>query len=197
MQPSIRAAFAVALTISACGGDVAKPDPTNDLELITTLTLRFAPVGGGAPVEFSFDDPDGDGGAPATIDPIVLTASTTYALAVRLENRLAMPIEDITSEVEAEGVDHQLFFTGSAVADARLTHAYADVDAEGLPVGLANDITTHEAGAGTLLVTLRHMPPVNGVAVKTADLAARAAASGVAGLPGDTDVAVTFSVTIR
>jgi hypothetical protein len=52
------------------------------------------------------------------------------------------------------------------------------------------------APAGDLIVTLRHMPPLNGQPVKTADAAAMVKASGFSALGGENDAQVTFPVAI-
>lgn len=184
-------------SLVACGDD---PD-ADEQELITTVILSFTPSGGGTALVFEFDDPDGDGGDAPSIDPIDLPAGS-YTLAIGFENRLETPAEDITAEVADEAEEHQVFLTGSAVfgpasttANAALTHAYADTDADGNPIGLANTITA-AAGSGNLIVTLRHLPPLDGTPVKTADLAAQVAASGLASIGGDSDASVTFPVSV-
>ena len=186
-------------TLAACGDDGAEPD---DNEVITTVALSFAPMGGGAAVTAAFDDPDGDGGAAPTIDDIALTAGTTYTLTVRFQNKLEDPPEEITDEVRDEGFQHQLFFTGTAVNGpasaqpaAPLTHTYADMDSNGLPVGLTDTIVAARGG-GQLTVTLRHMPEVNGQAVKTATAADDVKRGGFAAIGGSTDVQVDFDVTV-
>lgn len=55
---------------------------------------------------------------------------------------------------------------------------------------------TAATGSGQLTLTLRHMPPVNDTPVKVAELAAVARDGGIAALPGDTDVQVTFTVSV-
>ncbi|MBA3396915.1 MAG: hypothetical protein H0T89_30070 [Deltaproteobacteria bacterium] len=184
--------------LAACGGDGGPIDPP---ELITTVTLTFTPTGGGTAVTAAFDDPDGPGGAAPVIDPINLPAAS-YMLGVRFENGLETPPEDITIEVADEADQHQLFFIGTAVngpasdrAGAPLTHAYADRDANDLPVGLQNTITA-TAGTGQLVVTLRHLPPVNGNPVKTAELAGTVKTSGLAAIGGESDAMVSFDVTV-
>lgn len=188
----------LAAATAACGDH----HDHHEQELITTVTLTFTPMGGGAAVVASFDDPDGDGGDPPVIDPIELAAGTTYALAVTFLNKLETPPEDLTAEIRDEADEHQLFFTGTAVdgpasnrPGAPLAHAYTDADAGGNPIGLANTIAA-SAGTGTLTVTLRHLPDVNGVAAKTAGLAAEVAAGGLAAIPGETDAQVDFTVTV-
>jgi D-alanyl-D-alanine carboxypeptidase len=107
--------------------------------------------------------------------------------------------------VGAEDDQHQVFVTGSAVqgpatgtnAAAVVSHAYADADANGFPVGLENTVASLMPGSGTLTITLRHLPPENDVAVKTGTLAEDAASSSLDALPGDTDVSVDFALTVE
>ena len=128
------------------------------------------------------------------IDPINVTAGTTYTTGVRFQNVLETPPEDITVEVADESDQHQVFFTGTAIG-AAVTHSYLDMDVNGLPIGLSNRIVAAR-GTGTLIVTLRHLPPVNGTAIKTADLAAQVQAGGFSAIGGSSDVQVTFMVTV-
>lgn len=184
----------------ACGDDGGGGG--NENEVITTVALTFTPTGGGAAIVAEFDDPDGDGGAAPTVDPVDLIAGVTYAMTVGFENRLETPPEVITDEVRDESDVHQIFLTGTAIdgpatsnPTASLTHTYADQDANGLPIGLASTIAA-AAGTGTMTVTLRHMPPVNGAAVKTATAAADVEAGGFAAIGGTTDAQVDFAVTV-
>ena len=171
------------------------------MEVITTVQLAFAPTGG-TPVMAEFDDPDGDGGAAGTSQPVNLTNGTTYTLTVKFLNRLETPAEDITVEVMDEGHEHQLLFTGTAVkgpatsnTTAPLTHAYADMDANGLPLGLSNTIMA-ATGTGQLTVTLRHMPPEEPPA-KSADTATQVKTGGFDAIGGSTDVQVNFDVSVQ
>ncbi len=184
------------------GGCDDSSDPENEAEVITTVTLTFTPSGGGTPVSFAFDDPDGDGGNAPTIDGIDLQAGD-YDLAITFENGLEDPPEDITVEVAEEDEEHQVFFTGTAVdgpasdqPGAPFTHTYSDADPLGNPVGLANTVTAI-AGTGTLTLTLRHMPPVGGVAVKDGGAAAAVQSGGFAAIGGENDVQVDFAVTVQ
>jgi len=185
---------------SACGSDEATVE--NENEVFTTVILTFTPEGGGTPVVAKVNDADGDGGNPAVVEPIVLAAGA-YDLSVKFENRLETPAEDLTVEVKDEGDQHFVFFTGTAVSGpasaqlmAPLTQAYSDLDVKGLPIGLSSKIAA-VAGTGTLTVTLRHMPPVNGLAVKTAASPETVKASGFATLGGSTDVQVSFPATVQ
>lgn len=174
----------------------------NELEVFTTVTLTFTPVGGGATVVAAFKDADGDGGNVPIVDPINLVAGKQYTTIVTLLNELEVPAADISLEVQDEGDQHQLFFTGSAVKGpasdqplAPLTHTYVDKDINGLPLGLVNNLAT-VAGAGELTITLRHLPPLNGNVAKLAELAATVKAAGINSIGGVTDVSVKFAVNV-
>lgn len=185
---------------AGCGSDAS--DAGNENEVITTVTLTFTPSGGGTAVSAKVDDPDGDGGKPPVADPLTL-APGMYDVAVKFENRLETPPEDITEEVRDESAEHQVFFTGTAVngpasnqPTAPLVHSYSDKDANDLPIGLTNRITA-SAGTGTLTVTLRHMPPVHGKPVKTASTADTVRGAGLSAVGGNTDAQVNFAATVR
>jgi len=187
----------LACLLAACGDDGGA---TNENEVITSVMLSFAPTTG-APVLAEFNDADGDGGQAPTVQPVNLVAGTTYALSVRFQNRLETPAEEITEEVEEESDIHLLLFTGSAVVGPAtsntagpLTQAYADLDVNGLPIGLADTIMA-KSGTGQLIVTLRHMPPEE-PPQKAADTVSKVKAGGVDSIGGSTDAQVTFAVTV-
>jgi hypothetical protein len=177
--------------------------PQNEAEVFTTVSLTLVPTAGGPTIVAAFADPDGDGGNPPTIQPINLSNGKTYAGAVKFLNELAVPAADITLEVADEGDQHQVFFTGTAVngpasdrPGAALTHSYSDADVNGLPIGLKSQFVAI-TGTGQLTLTLRHMPPLNGNAVKIAGLATIVKTSGLTAIGGETDVQVTFPVDVR
>lgn len=183
-------------------------DHDEENEVISRVELTFTPTKGGAPLVFAFNDPDGDGGASGTADPVELAAGVEYSLAVRFINSIADPPADITDEIAAEAEDHLVFVTGdvvgpaSSTAPALLTHAYADVESDygenavggDLPVGLANTITAGAAGNGELRVILRHLPPLNDQPQKSAELPADLAAGR--DLPGSVDADITFELVV-
>lgn len=189
--------------VASCDSNVDNPPPPiNEGEAITTVTLTFTPTAGGAPLEFSWADPENDGSP--VIDPLDLADADDYDLAIGFLNELSSPPEDITAEVEAESDQHQVFFTGAGVdgpatgenPDALISHAYADTDVNSYPVGLVNTVTTLSPGTSQLVVTLRHLPSEGDVAVKTGTLADVVATGGLSALPGDTDVQVEFALTV-
>lgn len=199
---SVFAGVTLAFVAAGCGSDSAS-NPNEDNEVFTTVSLTFTPVAGGAPIVASVDDPDGDGGNPPTVTPVILPPGM-FDMTVKFENKLEKPTADITLEVRDESSDHQVFYTGTAVngpasnqPTAPLTHAYNDVDTKGLPLGLANKVTA-VAGSGSITVTLRHLPPVNMVAVKSAGLAETVRTTmGFTTIAGSTDVSVTLPVTVQ
>ncbi len=128
----------------------------NDEEVITTLQLTFTPNGGGAPLTFQYDDPDGPGGASPTKDEIVLSPSKTYAVTLTLLNKTANPVDNITTEIEAESDAHRFYFDHTL--GGNLLISGLDVDPNGVPLGLSSSWTTAAAATGTTTITLRHYP---------------------------------------
>jgi hypothetical protein len=185
------------LALAACGDS---GNTTNENEVITTVILKFTPASGAA-VTATFNDPDGDGGAAPTIDPINL-APGNYTLTVQFQNKLVTPVDEITDEVRDEKNFHLLLFTGTAVvgpasttASGPLTQSYADMDDNGFPIGLS-DMIVAAAGTGQLTVTLRHMPPEE-PPVKAANTVMLARTGGVDSIGGSTDAQVNFNVTVQ
>lgn len=183
----------MAATLWACK-DTEKPDEINENEVITTVELSLVPISGAPLITARWADPENDGSP--IIDEILLSEGEDYTLAVSFLNELEDPPEDITLEVDAESDQHQVFYTGSAI-DSAVDYTYDDLDLNGFPVGLEGTLSTLAAGGGDLVVTLRHVPPENGAAVKTGTLAEQAATGGISSLPGDTDAEVTFALTVQ
>lgn len=183
-------------------------DHDHETELITTLALTFT-AEDGSTVFAQLQDLDGNGGDSATVDTITLQANTTYQMSIELLNEFEAPTEDITPEIREEAEDHFVFVYGPSVTgpasmgDGLLTHAYDDIESdyaenktgEDLPVGLISTITTAGPGEGRLGVMLRHLPPINDVPQKSADLPQLFADGGT--LPGLTDVDADFALTVE
>jgi|SRR5690606_1678967 len=171
------------LTTLACKDE--DPKPENPAELITTLRIDFLPLGLADPAVFEFRDTDGDGGNPPVITADTLDAYFKYEATLTLLNESVSPVEDMTSEILAEAVDHQFFFMSGGVT---MIHAYNDNDVNGNPVGILNKFSTGDPGSGTLKVILRHRP----------DKGAPGVSNGVitqAG--GETDLEVVFPLIIQ
>jgi len=203
--------FILALVVSCAGHDDHDHDDDDhdhDNEIISRVVLTFTPQGGGDALEFSFDDPDGDGGVSGVFEEIELIEGSTYDLTLTFENALTDPIEDLTEEIEEEAEDHLILLSGDLIGPAStptmglLQQAYADLESdyganavgEDLPVGLAHTITATASGSGELRVMLRHLPDVNGEPQKVASLPADLAAGQ--DLPGSVDVDLTFDFVV-
>lgn len=168
------------LFASACSSD--DPEPVEEQELITTLTIELVPDGKGQPVTATFSDPDGPGGASPTISTINLSPSTTYNATVMLSDDSPNGAGDITPEIQAEGDEHELFFNPSQ--GLNLTVSKTDLDKNNRPIGLKATFVTGAASSGTLKATLKHQP--DGLKGNTSDIT-----------KGETDVEVTFPVVIQ
>ena len=179
----------VALLVTAC---VDTDSEENPQEAFTTVALTFTPQSGGEAVTADFLDLNGE----VTIDDIALTNGETYDLSVEFFNELEDPPEDVTLEVMDEDDEHQVFFTGGAVGSI-VTHTYSDMDGDGLPLGLANEVAATTAGTDTFTVTLRHLPPEDGTAVKVAGLEDTVASDGFDAIGGDTDISADFDLTVE
>ena len=165
-----------------------KNDPVipNEEELISSLKYTLTPVGGGDVVELIFQDLDGDGGDPPFISEGILDANKNYTGSLEHLNETTTPETDITVEIKEEGEDHQFFFNVSD--NLKLTINYDDQDSNGNPVGLATNISTIDASEGQLTIVLRHEP------VKTAP---GVADGDITNASGETDIEVTFNLTIQ
>lgn len=173
------------LTVFACGDD-DDPIIPNEEEIITDLVYVLTPADSGATVTMSFSDPDGDGAQGATITVSdSLRTNTTYTGVLALANASdpANP-ENVTAEIIAEDEDHLFFFVPTGGLDA--TVSYQDADSNGNPVGILTEVRTGDASTGSLRIILRHEP----------DKSAGATISDPTGAGGETDIEVTFPVSI-
>ena len=157
------------------------PQPVNEEEVITTLTVTLKPAGGGAEVILQSRDLDGDGPDEPVITTGNLAAGITYNGKIVLLNETENPAEDITEEVEEESVEHQFFYTIGGGLDATTT--YEDFDGDGNPLGTEFSLDAGNVGNGTLTFTLRHEPMKPN--------------AGLADAGGETDISATFNVTIE
>jgi hypothetical protein len=166
------------LSLTSCKKDKQN---ANEEELITTVKLTFTETGTGAVTNYTFKDLDGDGGsAPTLYEDIVLAPSKTYNMALTVSNESVSPAEDITSEISAEGTDHQFYFQPSG---ANVTVSNLNTDGSGLPLGLTSTWTTGAVSNGTVKITLKHKPGIK--------------ASGDAVTKGDTDIELTWVTRVQ
>ena len=166
-------------TFNACKDQVDTPPNPNEEELITTLELTFTNETNASDVRiFKFADPDGDGGnAPTITDSIVLAANSSYNLAVRFLDESKSSVEDITTEIVAEAIDHLICYT--TPGDLMIT--ILDKDANNLNLGLAATVKTQAVENTSLTIRLMHQPNQKNGNCDS----------------GETDVEVTFITTIE
>lgn len=170
------------LSIVACSDDDA-PEAENEEEVINNITLTFTtPANGGAARAFTYNDPDGQGTAPATQDTIVLDTSTLYTMNIGLKNTLGETEEDISQEVRHEADEHQFFFSwtgplfnsptglGNIGSENQSVINYDDFDNQELPVGLNTIWETADTPVnGTFRIVLKHQPNIKGENSSSAD----------------------------
>lgn len=176
--------LALLVTLNACD-KANEPEPGDENELITTVTLRFTELGNTAAQTFTYRDSDGDGGqAPTKFDAIVLKANTMYMVAIDFLDESKTPASSITEEIAKEKDEHLVVYTPAPAT--LLTYTATDKDSRNFPLGLAGTAKTGAAGTGKLKVQLRHQPPVNGQPVKNGTI-----------MPGSDDVNLDFNLTVN
>ncbi|TXC81757.1 type 1 periplasmic binding fold superfamily protein [Luteibaculum oceani] len=167
------------VTFVACEKDKDKPgNDDNDGELITTVLVRVTDAND-AKTSFIFSDIDGPGGENPSIDSIKLSiANAPFTAELEFLDESASPAVDITEEIEEEANEHRVCYD---VNTGSLSIAITDTDNTGKPLGLNTAWTVSDEVAGSLTITLKHQP---GVKDGTCD-------------PGDTDVEVSFPISIK
>lgn len=111
-------------------------------------------------------------------DTIILASNTTYAVEAEFLNENESPAEDITEEIQEESDEHLVCY--EVLGNATLSISRTDSDGT-YELGLATQWEAGMVSEGEVSVTLRHQP---GVKDGTCD-------------PGDSDVEITFPVSIR
>lgn len=180
-----RITFLLALCILATSCEKEDPEIPNEEEVITTAVLELTPANGGEAVQFTYTDLDGDGGDVPIIVNGILVANTSYTANLTLSNEQVDPSEDITEEILEEDEDHQIFY---ATTTAGLTISYEDMDSNGNPLGLATSWSTTDAASGTVSIILKHLPMKTLPSVMAGD---------ITDAGGDTDIEITFNVTVQ
>ena len=175
------ALLASTLIFASCSDDDDNtPDAVNEEEVITTLRVTLE--SGSDTVVMQYQDLDGDGPDAATVTVSgSLNANTVYDGSIVLLNETEDPAENITEEIEEEDLDHQFFYTVGSGLD--LAAEYGDADSEGNPLGLSFTLNTGVASSGGLTFTLRHEPNKPNTGLENAG--------------GETDIEVTFDVTVE
>jgi hypothetical protein len=161
MKKTILLSISLSLFIFSCKKDkneLPTPSNPNEEELITTIGLAFD--NGIDQDTFYFRDLDGPGGLqPTKFDTIRLNANTTYTMNVLLLDENKNPADTISNEVLDEAEEHQFFFT--AIGSYDITTHYQDFDANGMPIGLSNEVITGASfneKTNKYKVVLKHQP---------------------------------------
>lgn len=176
------AIFTTILFVSCSNDDDTTPEPVNEEEVITTLTVTLTPNNGGTPITLQTQDLDGDGPTAPVIDVSGnMTAGVIYNGAIVLLNETVSPAENITEEVAEEADEHQFFYTIGGGLD--VTTVYGNFDGNGNPLGTEFTLTAGAASSGTVTFTLRHEPTKPNTGIDDAG--------------GETDIATTFNVTVQ
>ena len=176
MKKHFSFAMMALMSIAIFSGCKKDETPDDENELITTVQLCFNPVSGGDVLVYEWNNLSGT----PEIDSILLDASTDYSIEISFFDESKTPVDDITEEIADEDDEHQIFYILNPASLANIT--VLDEDENGLPVGLAANVSTGStAGNGTLRVVLKHAP-----GTKDGNLAT-----------GSTDVDVIFPISIR
>lgn len=154
--------------------------PTNDDEVITTMSLMFLDSSDFTNFRnFTYRDPDGDGGlVPDIFDTISLDQNKTWLAYIFLFNETANPIDTVSLEVLEEAEDHLFCFTPGGTSASVVI---MDMDDNGLPIGMESKWYTTAAGNGTMKIELKHQPGVK---------------NGSCNL-GNSDINVNFQVRVQ
>lgn len=186
--------FMLGLVFLFVACEPTEPEPENDEETITEITLSFSDSAGNILVTKAVD-PDGDGPENLVFDdPLTLKTSTDYTLTIELFNGIAN--EDITAEVQQEGDEHQLFFgwseglftqpegTGN-ITDAAGNVNYLDGDVNSLPLGIVTQWVTGTMTGSEMdfQVILKHQPDIKSETSTAQD--------------GETDLDLTFQLMLE
>ena len=173
------AVLLVLVSIVGCKKDPVDP---NESELITTVRVKLTEKVSGVQTVYEFKDLDGVGGtAPSKFDTVVLAKGKVYDCTLQLLNESVTPADDITLEVVAEGVDHQIYLSPS---NALAVISNYSLDTKGLPLGITSTWTAAAAaGTGTVNVTLKHKPGVK--------------AAGDPVSKGETDISIDFKLSVK
>jgi len=180
--------LAAITAFSSCSKDEAVA-PSNEEEVITTVTLSLKDSANSAApaLVFTYKDLDGAGGNAPTIDNLSLAPNKTYYVTNTVADDSKTPSVDITAEIKAEQNDHQFFYFVTGLG-LRSKYAATDFDTNvpAKPLGLVPIFKTGASGSGILRVLLKHQPDTkktisNAVGDETI---------------GDTDIDITFNFSI-
>mgnify|MGYP001322361731 FL=1 len=169
------------LYFSCSDDDDNTPEPINEEEVITTMTVTLVAHDGSGVVTMQTQDLDGDGPAlPEVTVSGPISAASSYSGSIVWLNEMEEEVEDITEEILEEADEHQVFFSASGLD---LDFVYGDFDSNENPLGTQFILAPNSSGSGTITITLVHEP------TKPND--------GLDSAGGEIDIQATFSVTVE
>ncbi len=155
--------IAVVTFLSACKKDdnnVYNPNPINEEELITTVSLSFQsntfPT---LPIVYNYRDLDGIGGNAPTVDTIKLSRDALYMLKLYFLDESKNPVVDISEEVAEEANDHLVVFS-TDTNYLKVEISDFDSNTPALPLGLNSLVTVKGPIVTSMRVTLKHQPGI-------------------------------------
>jgi len=150
-------AIIAAVAFSACSDDDdGNPEPVNESEVITDVTLTFTGEDGSSEI-YTFKGPQYRG--DNYVDPVIdLTSNEVYNVEANFFDRSNPDDpETITSEVMEESDAHFLEYDFNGV-DIELTRTDGEMstDSDGVQIGLSTEWVAQSASEGQVTVTLIH-----------------------------------------
>ena len=146
--------------ITSCNDDDDNPEPVNEVELITNVTLTFTnTANAGDAVIMSNVAPDGQEGAFTNSVNGAFTAGQSYSLALEITNESdPADVDDVLNgDVIPEGDEH--FFKYSNTLGMGMIRDTSDLaGAGGSSLGVSTTWTSGAAGTGNLQIILVHEP---------------------------------------
>lgn len=184
-------------TIFACEGkEEDKSQVVNENELITVLNITLINPVTNDTTSAVFSDPDGPGGIPPTITPIILKftgESDQYIANIEvLDSSNPNNVKQINPEIQEEANMHQFFYIPNTEADELVNISYdpLEIDGNGNPLGISSiwNLSGLSVQSETVTIVLRHAPNKGGVGVAEGD---------ITNAGGETDIEVTFQLEIQ
>lgn len=155
----IAAIFCITL-ITSCNNDDDNPDPVNEVELITNVTLTFTnTANAGDVVIMSNVAPDGQEGAFTNTVNGTFTAGQSYSLDLEITNESdPSDVDDILNDdIIPEGDEH-FFKYNNSLGMGMIRDASDLAGANGTRLGVSTTWTSGAAGTGNLQIILVHQP---------------------------------------
>jgi len=155
----IAAIFCITL-ITSCNNDDDNPDPVNEVELITNVTLTFTNNANSADVVVMKNiAPDGQEGAFTNTVNGTFTAGQSYSLDLEITNESdPSDVDDILNDdIIPEGDEH-FFKYNNSLGMGMIRDASDLAGANGTRLGVSTTWTSGAAGTGNLQIILVHQP---------------------------------------